>query len=193
MVSAEDSQEILAARLREIIKAMGLNTHEIQIVLDSVFIWDVSGQSMRLISQDKMIDLSDLPDQIIDAYQEAGLDLITFDPAISFGACEQAINDNEQGLILAARRIYKALNCCVRYVHHVSQGVARSKITDQYAGRGGTAMADGSRMVAVLTRCDEKDLSEAPPACTIGDGESVLMLDLPKLSYSKPIPSPNIA
>jgi RecA-family ATPase len=44
----------------------------------------------------------------------------------------------------------KVKNCCVRYIHHSGKQNGRDKATDQYAGRGGSAFADGCRMVHVL-------------------------------------------
>jgi RecA-family ATPase len=76
--------------------------------------------------------------------------LVTIDPSVSFGVGESGVNDPEQGLIEAGRRLRKTLNCRVRFIHHTGKQVARDQIKDQYAGRGGSAFADGARMVHVL-------------------------------------------
>lgn len=59
-------------------------------------------------------------------------------------------NDAEQGLIEAGCRLRNALGACILFVHHTGKQVAREEVMDQYAGRGGSALADGSRMVHVL-------------------------------------------
>jgi RecA-family ATPase len=48
----------------------------------------------------------------------------------------------------------RGLGCCVRLICHVSKEAARSGALDQYASRGGSALADGARMVAVLRSWD---------------------------------------
>ncbi len=80
----------------------------------------------------------------------------------------------------------RALGCCVRYIHHVGQEAARSGSRDQYTGRGGTALPDGSRMVAVLTQLDSHE--DAPPVLRtiLEDGGQLMELVLPKLSYCAP-------
>ena len=112
---------------------------------------------------------------------------MVIDPAISFGIGEARVNDAEQGPIDAARRIRNALNCCVRYVHHSGKANAREKAADQYAGRGGSAMADGARMVAVLQPLSPDEWLKAR-ASPLMDGESGMVLALPKLSYCPPQP-----
>lgn len=191
LITAEDSAELCYARLWQVMQGMELTNTERQTVVDNVVVWDVSGEEIRLIQNNRgMITLTSLADEIGEAYKDEDIQLITFDPAISFGASESAVNDDAQGLILAARRIRNKLNCCVRYVAHTSQDVARNKIMDMYASRGGTASADGSRMVAVLARWDEgnQEKHRLPATCDLRDGDTVTMMSRPKLSYCLPQP-----
>jgi RecA-family ATPase len=111
-----------------------------------------------------------------------------FDPLVSFGASEGLVNDNEQGIVTAARRIVGGLDCCVRVIHHTGKGNAREKTLDQYSGRGGSAMADGSRMTTVLQSWKEgEEGSLMPPnELFIEDNTSVIVMARPKLSYSPP-------
>ncbi|TAN83852.1 MAG: hypothetical protein EPN14_02715 [Gallionella sp.] len=53
-------------------------------------------------------------EQIINACQTIRPVLIIIDPAVSFGVGESRVNDAEQGLVEAARRLRRALNCCIR-------------------------------------------------------------------------------
>ena len=187
LITAEDSAELCYARLWQVMQGMELNDTEIQTVIDNVVVWDVSGEEIRLIRSDhRMITLTSLADELSEAFKDEDIRLITFDPVVSFGASESAVNDDAQGLILAARRIRNKLNCCVRYVAHTSQEVARNKIMDMYASRGGTASADGSRMVAVLAGWDEGNQNKKhrlPATCDLRDGDTVTMMSRPKLSY----------
>ena len=114
--------------------------------------------------------------------------MTVFDPAISFGAGESHVNDNEQALITASRCIVRSLNCCVRYAHHLGKEAARNKTMDQYAGRSGSALPDGSRMVVVLQPWSDKQLSDhsPPEVFRMTDDSQVMLLNRPKLSYAPP-------
>ncbi len=186
ILTSEDSREMLIARLREIVATMGLMGVELQRVMKSILISDVSGEGFKLtkVEGDVVVPAGTI-DQIIDGCRELKPVLIVIDPAVSFGVGEARVNDAEQGLVEAARKIRNALNCCVRYVHHSGKQNARDGAVDQYAGRGGSAFADGARMVSVLqtmkpddwTRCTGTDLA---------DNEVGLRLARPKLSYAPP-------
>lgn len=188
IVTAEDRRELCAARLRAIMVAMSLNDDERRNVLDRVFIWDVSGEQRRLATGGANgIELTSLADQIVEAYRENPPVLIVFDPLVSFGASEQMVNDNEQALITAARRIVRGLVCCVRLIHHTGKNNAREKMLDQYTGRGGSALPDGARMVSILQTW-EGSTPAPPPGCTAEEGAQISILARAKLSYSRPQP-----
>lgn len=187
LVTAEDSRETCVARLREIMANMGLTQEEWRTILESIEIWDVTGEAVKLtVSRDRNLELTELADNIIKAYQDEPIDLIGFDPLISFGASQQQVNDNEQALVEVARRIQRALDCCVRYVAHTGQAKATNQDDTQYAIRGGSAMSDGCRMVAVMHLWGPNSKETLPPGCKIGTGMGVIVLSRPRLSYSPP-------
>jgi RecA-family ATPase len=129
-----------------------------------------------------------LADDIVSAYHDDPPAVVVFDPLASFGASEQAVNDNEQALITAARRIVRGLRCCVRFVHHTGKANARAATMDQYTGRGGSALADGSRMTTVLQRWEpsEETTLRPPPGCRPDGNSSITILVRAKLSYAPP-------
>ncbi len=193
LITAEDSREICIARLWSIITAMELNSEETQTVLDNIMIWDVSGEQMKLVETNRDIVLTELADTIVEKFAGTGMVLVTFDPLVSFGASENAVNDNEQALITAARRIKAGLDCCVRYVAHTGQAAALEKRTDQYASRGGSALSDGARMVAVLQNWSPNSKGDySPPEGKrnewLGQEATITLLARAKLSYTKPQP-----
>jgi RecA-family ATPase len=158
-----------------------------------VLIWDVTGSVCRLTELDARgnVVLTGLADAIVERFGEASPVVVGLDPVISFGAGERIVNDNEHSLILAARRIVRGLGCCVRLICHVSKEVARSGSLDQYASRGGSALSDGARMVAVLRSWNpeaDDDKLIPPPGLSFGTGEQVIVLARPKLSYAPPQP-----
>lgn len=188
ILTAEDSRQILVARLRACMASMGLTEAERRTVLDGVRIADVSGAGFKLteVISDVVRPAASV-DAVIALARESKPVLIVIDPAVSFGVGESRVNDAEQGLIDAARRLRNALNCCVLYVHHSGKANARERTLDQYSGRGGSAFADGSRMVLVLQDLSPADFKAATGQQLI-DGETGLILARPKLSYCPPQP-----
>lgn len=187
IVTAEDQRERLVARTREIMDAMGLSPMERKRVVSDLAIWDVTGKQMKLVyARDGNLQLTTLADEIVDTYRDDPPVIVLFDPLVSFGAAEEQVNDNEQALVTAARRIIRGLGCCVRYVHHTGKGNARDKVLDQYGGRGGSALPDGSRMTFVLQTWEHGDRLQPPPGCKPDKHSSITVLARPKLSYAPP-------
>ena len=186
ILTAEDSREMLVARLRSICAAMDLTNDERRTVRETVRISDVSGSGLRLT---RVIDDVVLPtesvDRLIEGCRAINPVLIVIDPAVSFGVGESRVNDAEQGLIEAARKLRNALTCCIRYIHHSGKQNGRDKTIDQYAGRGGSAFADGCRMVHVLQPLDPGEWQKAT-GDELQPGESALILARPKMSYCAP-------
>lgn len=190
-VSAEDQRPRLLARLREILRAMDLSTEDRAKAIAGFRVWDVAGHSVKLITiRDSNMTLTALADDIVEAYQNDPPAVVVFDPLVSFGASEQAVNDNEQALVTAARRIVRGLDCCVRFVHHTGKGNAREATLDQYSGRGGSALTDGTRMTTVMQAWspDAQGALTPPPGCTADNGSTVTIMARPKLSYEPPLP-----
>ncbi len=187
IITAEDSREMLIARLRSITKAMRLDDDEIAQVMQLVRIADVSGNGFKLTEvRGDVVRPGESLDLIIEACQTIKPVLIVIDPAVSFGVGESRVNDAEQGLVEAARRLRRALNCCVQYVHHSGKQNARDKVVDQYAGRGGSAFADGARMVHVLQSLTPDEWRDET-GTELLTGESGLRLARPKMSYCAPV------
>lgn len=184
-VTKEDRREQLVARLREIMADAGLSDNERRVVLGSVMVLDMAGIPRKLtVVHDGNILQTDTAERIVEAYKADPPVQIIFDPLISFGASEAMVNDNEQALVNVARMMVKGLDCCVRYVHHTGKASARAGITDQYSGRGGTALPDGSRMTTVLEPWDKKETP--PPGCNPSARTGLLKLQRHKLSYAPP-------
>lgn len=162
ILTAEDSRETLVARLRQMCREMNLTEHEMRQVREDVLITDVSGKGIKLttVTKDVVMPSAQLDRLVV----EIGVlcpSLLIVDPMVSFGVGESRVNDAEQGMIDAARRIRNAARCAVIYVHHTGKENARNGTTDHYSGRGGSALADGSRMVHVLKRLSPDEWAEA--------------------------------
>lgn len=189
-ITAEDPKTLFVARLREIMTTMNLHPVDRKRAMSRINVWDVSGDVKRLAEMDAggNIRLTGLADAIADAYQDDPPVMLVFDPCVSFGPGERLVNDGDQAIVIACRRIIKRLGCCVRIVHHTGKGNARAGAVDQYASRGGSALPDGSRMVAVLSGVNEGDHGAPPEDFHLEPGESGFVLARAKLSYAPPQP-----
>lgn len=184
-VTKEDSREILVARTREIAGAMDLTAAEVEQVRRGVIIFDVCDLGEKLINlRDGNIEISSFVDAVIARFRDNPPVLLVIDPTISFGVGESKVNDNEDGLMQAARKIRNGLGCCVRFIHHVGKANAREKTLDQYSGRGGSGLPDGSRMVQVMLPWTPGDTLTPPASCTFEPETSITVIARPKLSYS---------
>lgn len=190
-VTAEDSGDLFAARLNAIMNAMNLSKAAREQARQRIMVWDVTGSIVRLAELDKHgnLQLTGLADAIVEAYRDAGLVQVVFDPVISFGPGERIVNDGEQAVVVACRRIVKGLKCCVRLIHHSGKANARAGAIDQYASRGGTALPDGCRMVTILSSVNGENHGTPPEGFSLAPGDSGFIMARAKLSYAPPQPN----
>lgn len=106
------------------------------------------------------------------------------DPMVSFGVGEQRVNDAEQGLIEAMRILKAEFDCCVEGIHHSGKANAREKTLDQYSGRGGSALSDGSRMVCVMQPLTPQEWADAT-GTYLEESQSGIVMAMPKISYCR--------
>lgn len=188
ILTAEDNRETLVARLRQMCAEMGLTEQEVRRVREDVIITDVSGKGIKLttVTKDVVMPSAHLDRLVV----ELGVlcpSLLIVDPMVSFGVGESRVNDAEQGMIDAARRIRNTARCAVIYVHHTGKENARNGTTDQYSGRGGSALADGSRMVHVLKRVTNDEWAQAT-GDVLGEEDAGFLLARPKMTWCPPQP-----
>ena len=189
-ITREDSREILVARIRSVMHALMLDAAEQDEALQNIVVLDLTSVSFRLsaVQCDVVIPHQQNLRCLVDVLREWHPDWVICDPLVSFGVGESRVNDAEQGLIEAFRLLRNELNCCIEGIHHTGKAVARDKVLDQYAGRGGSALADGARMVVVMQPLSPKEWSKST-GTTLAQGETGLVMAFPKLSYCKPQPS----
>jgi RecA-family ATPase len=200
LVTAEDTRQIALSRLNWICRGLGLTDAEIDTVLAGFHVEDLSAELVRLATADRTgnVKATGLLDEIIRKYRGAGLVSITLDPTSHLGPGETSGNDGMSAFMRIARYLSNALQCAVRVIHHVSQNVARGGITDQFAGRGGTAFADNSRNNHQLIKATSRSfgyqgadynipLEVRDEAIAAGE---VLVIFVHKISYVKRDPTP---
>ena len=193
LLTAEDSREMLVARLRSMFFEMfpqgtmsdAERDAKLAAIRDGMVLIDVSGNVQRLTCVERDVVRVDQAavDALTTLIAPLAPSLVVIDPAVSFGVGEARVNDAEQGLIEAGRRIRGALNAAVLFVHHTGKQNGRDKAEDQYAGRGGSAFADGSRMVFVMNRL-EVGTWQTETGIALSPGETGLKVTIAKLSYA---------
>ena len=185
-ITAEDQREYLLGRMREIFFANDIRDHEQEFLMDKIRIYDVTGLGHKLIHNvSGNLHATAFANAIIERFADDPPTMIIFDPLASFGAGEDMINVNEQSIIDVCRRLVRALECCVKVIHHTGKANARNGTLDQYSGRGGSALADGSRMTTVMKRWTGGDLT--PPGClNLTDTTSITIMARAKLTYAPP-------
>jgi RecA-family ATPase len=191
LVSAEDSREVVLYRVREICDALGLAEAERQAVAAGLYVEDLTGSVARLVEADERGNLmfTGLGDWIARRYAPIRPVAVTFDPAVYFGPGERFVNDAEAAIMQAGRRIGRKLGgAAVGFIHHTGKAAARDGTVDQYAGRGGSALADNSRGVLVM-HWHETDANEWPRPLEVTDEDMrdgrVMRLHVAKFSAGR--------
>jgi RecA-family ATPase len=187
-VTAEDDAESIQYRLGQMCKELELTNDDIDLVCGNVQIIDATGHSAKLTTVEKEVIVpSSRANTLIGTLKVIDPVMVFIDPLVSFGVGESRVNDAEQGMIEVGRRIVKQVGCGVIFVHHTGKANARESTLDQYSGRGGSALADGSRMVFVLQPLSPDKWTEAT-GDVLMEGETALVFASPKLTWCPPQP-----
>jgi regulatory protein RepA len=190
ILTAEDAREIALWRLYRLAEDMQLSRPEREHIAEHVHIEDATRYPCRFVDVDQggRLVRTAVLDELAEEYAEAKLSAIFADPQNAFGPGERFVNDGEAELMRAGAVLSARLNCAVRFVHHVGKGNARAGITDQYAGRGGSAGADNARFVHILaTHLADGEGYTAPTDANSQDMAEgrLLRLHIAKLSHGK--------
>ena len=187
ILSAEDGLERMHYRLHQIVRELDLTDADLEKLGTGLLLEDLTGHNARLVESDKFGNLSHtaLVDHIIETYRGTNLSLLVIDPAVFFGPGERFVNDGEAALTQVAARLRRELRCAVIALHHVGKANARAGTSDQYAGRGGSALADGMRFVWTLVTHRKDDEEHKAPLglapATMAEGR-LLRLHVAKLT-----------
>lgn len=184
-VTGEDTREMNAARVRRVIEDNGMAGRAQTIVANFLVVDASDGQlRMTVIDRDSVVPGPGV-EWLISRLETIKPVAVVIDPLMSFGVGESRVNDAEQGFIMAARQIRNELGCNVTLVHHTGKSNARERADDQYAFRGGSALADGARMVHNLTPVDAPAWRKATGGGTLAAGATGLRLTIAKSTYTR--------
>lgn len=199
-ISAEDDSDSLLARLWQMCKHLEheeQGRHDLDVIARDLYVIDAAGHGDIKLTTDVRasrhggpsggIVQTDRLGTLIETLKAIGPVMVFIDPLVSFGVGESKVNDAEQAMIEVARRIVKQVRCGVIFVHHSGKALIREGEAKQYSGRGGSALADGSRMVFTLENVPPDEWLKATGE-NLGDGESGLLFSRPKLTWCKSQP-----
>jgi RecA-family ATPase len=185
-LTSEDDRGTMIARLRHMCQEMKLAADEIRMVRENVHIIDVAGRGFKLTKvENDVVVPSDGVAKLIEKLKSIGPTMVFIDPLVSFGVGESRVNDAEQGLVDVGRRLRNEIRCGVHFVHHTGKENARNKTLDQYSGRGGSALSDGSRVTHVMQSLSPEDWTKAT-GDILHEGESGVVYARPKVTWAPP-------
>ncbi|NBA93448.1 AAA family ATPase [Pseudomonas sp. R5(2019)] len=187
-VTGEDERKDYEYRLYWLMKAMNLTPTQRKIVTASIFFEDVSDRIVRLAELDASgnIVMTSHVDELCRLYAGEGLAMVNIDPLVYFSPGERLVNDAEAAMCQVAKRLSRELGAHVRLIHHTGKIVAREAITDQYAGRGGSSLADGSRQFMQIAVGPNKEwLVPAAADPLVVQGYEALRIHFHKVSYAE--------
>jgi regulatory protein RepA len=163
-LTAEDRRAVVFSRLNKLCTALNLTPAEREHVRTGFFVEDITRSFARLVAGSWsggaiVLGPTALFYEILAEYGSTALAQAAIDPTALLGPGEAFGADGMAEMMRAGRTLSEQLKCAARFVHHVSQEVARTGIMDQYAGRGSTAFADNSRVNHQLVTVRERQFT----------------------------------
>lgn len=181
-LTAEDRAEDLHRHLYELTR--GRTPAELQTIADNIAVHDVVGIDLKLVRKlDGAPAVTAQAQELAEICRSHGAVLCVIDTASRVnGAGED--NDGLARLIEACELLSREAGCAVLLNHHVGKQQLRDNVTDQYAGRGGTALSDNARSVLQLSVAkDARRIPVADAALLVAEGR-LLVLGHVKANYS---------
>lgn len=165
-IIGEDSEAKLQAMLGRMCTQLGLfnpgNEHKLQAVLDNV--WIKRAKKMKLVKEDPRTKNFTTDDENLVMIKEAIEDIkpknIIFDPIAMFWGKESGGNDMAMALAETMQEIQECSDACVDMITHIGKDSHTKKDVSQFSGRGGTALANHSRVVRTLLKLNDNEYKE---------------------------------
>lgn len=191
-IIGEDSEGKLYAMLGKMCKDLGLfepgREEELRTVIDNVVFKRAS--DVCLVMQDPRTrtfvpNLESL-DKIKEAIDDLSPKQIIFDPIAMFWGPESGGNDMAMALSKAMQELQIYSNACVDMITHIGKDSHSRKDLSQFSGRGGTALANHSRVVRTLLKLNENEYKEETGR-ELGDNQIAMLCNVSKFSDGSPI------
>lgn len=181
--SAEDDEIIISNRLHAIIHAYGLQDHTAQIKAN-LRIFFTSGKNLYLTkSEGRTCQSTGREQDIITTLSKLDhLGFVVFDPISRFRGGEENDNNDATHFLNAVDAINNTLNVSTLLVHHSPKPTEHKSDDARSRIRGASALADGSRLVMLLSKANKEDAANY--GINYDDLPALLRLDFAKVSYN---------
>ena len=191
-IIGEDSEDKLYATLGKMCKDLGLfeptREEELRTVLNNVVF--KRANDICLVMQDPRTrtfvpNLESL-EKIKEAIDDLQPKQIIFDPIAMFWGSESGGNDMAMALSKAMQELQIYSNASVDMITHIGKDSYTRKDLSQFSGRGGTALANHSRVVRTLLKLNETEYKEET-GLDLKEGETAILCNVSKFSDGSPI------
>jgi hypothetical protein len=169
IVSAEDESDDYYGKFWTALKTPESRHYGLDIVELSKFISvvDISGTGWKLsASPDNLGQRAKWVDNLIEDIQSMGkkVGFVAFETASRL--CYGEENNDFAAAITVTDHVAMTLNCSSVISHHTAKFVAREKVVDNHAGRGGSALGDNTRSSLTMTSLDANYGGIRLPQCS---------------------------
>ena len=191
-IIGEDSEEKLYATLGKMCKDLGLfdvgREEELRTVIDNVVFKRAS--DICLVMQDQrtrtFIPNAEALTRIKEAIDDLSPKQIIFDPIAMFWGSEAGGNDMAMALSKAMQELQIYSNASIDMITHIGKDSYTRKDLSQFSGRGGTALANHSRVVRTLLKLNEQEYKDET-GFDLNEGETPMLCNVSKFSDGSPI------
>lgn len=191
-IIGEDSEEKLYATLGKMCKDLGLfeqqNEQQLRTVIENVVF--KRANDICLVMQDprtrNFVPNPDAIEKIKEAIDDLQPKQIIFDPIAMFWGPESGGNDMAMALSKTMQDLQLYSNASIDMITHIGKDSYTRKDLSQFSGRGGTALANHSRVVRTLLKLNETEYKEET-GLDLKEGETAILCNVSKFSDGSPI------
>lgn len=181
-IIGEDSEDKLYANLGEMLEQMGLQS-QMEYILTQIVIKKAS--DICLVDSDPktrgFTPSNEAWEKVKEAVDDLKPDQIIFDPIAMFWGAESGGNDMAMALAKFMNRLQEYSNASIDMITHIGKDSATKKDLSQFSGRGGTALANHSRVVRTYLKLNETEYNDQTGR-SLGFGETAIYVMVSKFS-----------
>lgn len=165
-IIGEDSEKKLYAMLGQMCKQLGFfeegQEHKLESILNNIVVKRTT--ELCLVAQDMKTRSFVANREALSSIYQAVDDLqpvqIIFDPIAMFWGSEAGGNDMAMALAKCMQELQKYSNASIDMIAHIAKDSHSKKDLSQFSARGGTALANHSRIVRTLLKLNDEEYTE---------------------------------
>lgn len=191
-VIGEDSEQKIYAMLGQMCKQLGFfdvgKEHLLDMVLNNIIVKRAG--DICLVAQDpktrNFVPNRESLSKIYEAVDDLKPVQIIFDPIAMFWGPESGGNDMAMALAKCMQELQMYSDASIDMISHIGKDSHTKKDLSQFSGRGGTALANHSRIVRTLLKLNDEEYTEETGDKLL-DGQSAIYCYVSKFSDGSPI------